>query len=70
LTGHFSPHDTEHDSINAKDPDADHVLTKRGERRVFIFITVFLFPALSVALVGSYGLLIWLFQSFFGPPGS
>jgi nitrate reductase NapE len=50
--------------------DEDHVLTKRGERRVFLFITVFLFPALSIVLVGGYGLFIWLLQMFFGPPGS
>ena len=51
-------------------PDAEHVLTKRGERRVFLFITVFLFPALSVILVGGYGLVIWLMQLLFGPPGA
>ena len=45
-------------------------LTKRGERRVFLFITVFLFPALSVILVGGYGLFIWILQMIFGPPGS
>ena len=28
-------------------------LTKRGERRVFLFITVFLFPVLSVIVVGA-----------------
>ncbi len=55
--------------MNASDDD-DHVLTRRGERRVFLFITVFLFPALSVALVGGYGLLIWLWQMLVGPPGS
>jgi nitrate reductase NapE len=49
--------------------DDDHVLTKRGERRVFFFITVFLFPALSVILVGGYGFLIWIIQLLFGPPG-
>jgi nitrate reductase NapE len=50
--------------------DDNHVLTKRGERRVFLFIAVFLFPILSVILVGGYGLLIWLMQMFFGPPGA
>jgi nitrate reductase NapE len=50
--------------------DKDHVLTKRGERRVFLFITVFLFPALSIILVGGYGLAIWLLQLMFGPPGA
>ncbi len=44
--------------------------TKRSERRVFLFITVFLFPALSVLLAGGYGLIIWILQMVFGPPGS
>ena len=56
--------------MNPSDTESEHVLTKRGERRVFIFIAVFLFPALSFILVGGYGLLIWLFQLLFGPPGS
>lgn len=54
------------DNIN----DPDHVLTKRGERRVFIFIAVFLFPILSVILVGGYGFLIWALQLIFGPPSA
>lgn len=45
-------------------------LTRRGERRVFLFITVFLFPLLSVILVGGYGLVIWILQMIFGPPTS
>ena len=44
--------------------------TKRSERRVFLFITVFLFPALSALLAGGYGLIIWILQMVFGPPGS
>lgn len=47
-----------------------HVLTRRGERRVFIFIAVFLFPALSVIFVGGYGFVIWMLQLIFGPPSS
>ncbi|PSV44467.1 trimethylamine N-oxide reductase system protein TorE [Photobacterium indicum] len=40
------------------------------EWRSFIFITVFLFPILSVALVGGYGFIVWALQIFFlGPPG-
>ncbi|MEM9304010.1 MAG: periplasmic nitrate reductase, NapE protein [Pseudomonadota bacterium] len=45
-------------------------MTKRGERRVFLFIAVFLFPALSVIFVGGYGLLIWIYQMIFGPPAA
>lgn len=56
--------------MNAAGSDSNHVPTKRGERRVFLFITVFLFPVLAVILVGGYGLAIWLFQLLFGPPGA
>ena len=56
--------------MSSSGSDDGHVLTKRGERRVFLFITVFLFPALSIVLVGGYGLAIWLFQLLFGPPGA
>jgi nitrate reductase NapE len=55
--------------MNASSSDDDHVLTKRGERRVFIFITVILFPVLSFILVGGYGFAIWMLQLIFGPPG-
>jgi len=51
------------------DNDKEHVLTRRGERRVFLFIAVFLFPILSVIFVGGYGFLIWMYQLIFGPPG-
>ena len=33
---------------------------KREELLTFLFICVVLFPALSVALIGSYGLMVWL----------
>jgi nitrate reductase NapE len=56
--------------MSSSGSDDGHVLTKRGERRVFLFITVFLFPALSIVLVGGYGLAIWLLQLLFGPPGA
>jgi periplasmic nitrate reductase NapE len=38
------------------------------ETRVFVFLTVVLAPLLAVAIVGSYGLLIWLYQMLMGPP--
>lgn len=42
---------------------------KRSERRLFIFLVVFLFPILAVGVVGGYGFLIWMMQIFLGPPG-
>ena len=42
---------------------------KAQELRAFLFITVFLFPFISIALVGGLGFVIWLSQMIFGPPG-
>ncbi|MGF1696150.1 trimethylamine N-oxide reductase system protein TorE [Vibrio lamellibrachiae] len=40
------------------------------EWKSFLFITVILFPVLSVAFVGGYGFIVWMLQIFFlGPPG-
>jgi nitrate reductase NapE len=35
----------------------------------FLFLTVFLIPALAVATVGGYGLAVWVYQMIAGPPG-
>lgn len=42
---------------------------KRKEWRLFIFIIVFLFPILTVAIVGAMGFSIWFYQLIAGPPG-
>lgn len=42
---------------------------KKHELRVFLFLTVVLFPALSIALMGGYGFVIWMTQIIYGPPG-
>jgi|AntRauTorcE11898_2_1112593.scaffolds.fasta_scaffold157642_2 nitrate reductase NapE len=42
---------------------------KRHELRLFVFLIVFLFPILAVAIVSSYGFAIWMSQIFMGPPG-
>ena len=43
---------------------------KRKELGAFIFLSVFLAPAVSIALVGSYGFAIWMYQIVIGPPGA
>jgi nitrate reductase NapE len=40
---------------------------KKHERRAFLFITVFVFPFMTIVLVGGYGLAIWMSQLLFGP---
>lgn len=42
---------------------------KTREWRLFIFIIVFLFPILTVALVSAMGFSIWFYQLIAGPPG-
>ena len=42
--------------------------TRKRETRVFAFLTVVLAPMLAVTLIGAYGLFIWVFQMFMGPP--
>ena len=52
--------------MDAPSPDT----AQRGrELRAFLFVTVVLFPALAVALVGGYGFAVWAWQMVFGPPG-
>ncbi|QDP00487.1 periplasmic nitrate reductase, NapE protein [Thalassotalea sp. PS06] len=48
-------------------PDAES--KKSVERNTFIFLTVFLFPILSVIIVGSYGFIVWMSHIIYGPPG-
>lgn len=40
------------------------------EIKGFLFLTVVLAPALSIALVGGYGFAIWMYQLLIGPPGA
>ncbi|MHC8395401.1 periplasmic nitrate reductase, NapE protein [Pseudomonas sp. LB3P93] len=42
---------------------------RRKETRLFLFLVVFLFPLLSIAIVGGYGFIVWFFQMLYGPPG-
>ncbi|MDN3648784.1 periplasmic nitrate reductase, NapE protein [Reinekea marina] len=45
---------------------SDLVKQKQKERNAFLFITVILFPLLTVAIVGGYGFIIWMSQLLFG----
>ena len=46
----------------------DEKLRKTEEWRTWLFLTVVLAPVLAVAIVGSYGLVVWIIQLFAGPP--
>jgi nitrate reductase NapE len=42
---------------------------KRGEQVVFAILAVLIWPVIAVAVVGGYGLLVWMYQLIAGPPG-
>ena len=42
---------------------------KKTEFRSFILLCVFLAPALSIAIVGGYGFIVWMSQILLDPPG-
>lgn len=42
--------------------------SKKQELMMFLFLTVLLAPILSVAVVGGYGFIVWMYQLFAGPP--
>jgi periplasmic nitrate reductase NapE len=52
----------------ASQPEVIPEANRLRETRVFIFLTVVLAPLIAVAIVGTYGLLIWLYQMVLGPP--
>lgn len=42
---------------------------RRMEIFAFLFLTAVVMPGLAVATVGSYGLAVWIYQMWAGPPG-
>jgi len=46
-----------------------HLRRRRMEIFAFLFLTVVLMPALTVGIVGTYGLVVWIYQMIAGPPG-
>jgi nitrate reductase NapE len=43
--------------------------TQRRELGAFLFLMVVAAPALTLLVVGSYGLVVWIWQIINGPPG-
>ena len=43
--------------------------TRRREIAMFLLLAVFIWPVLSVAVVGGYGFVVWMSQLIMGPPG-
>ena len=41
---------------------------KQSEFKAFLFLTVVMAPALAGIIIGTYGLAVWIYQMFAGPP--
>ena len=46
-------------------PDSSQPKT---ELKAFLFLTVVMAPVLAGAIIGTYGLFVWIYQMFMGPP--
>ena len=55
--------------MSAPDDTPSRVRRKRMEIFAFLFLTAVVMPVLAVGTVGSYGLGVWIYQMFAGPPG-
>ena len=42
---------------------------RRKELITFVVLAFAIWPLVAVAVVGGYGLLVWIWQMIFGPPG-
>lgn len=43
---------------------------KPMELRAFLFLTIVMAPVLAGVIIGTYGLFVWIYQLFMGPPAS
>ena len=57
--------DTKEKKLQTPAPEAPD---KASELKAFLFLTVVMAPALAGIIIGTYGLLVWIYQMFMGPP--
>lgn len=41
---------------------------KKSELKAFLFLTVVMAPVLAGVIISTYGLAVWIYQMFAGPP--
>lgn len=47
---------------------APETSNKRSEFKAFLFLTVVMAPVIAGVIIGTYGLAVWIYQMFAGPP--
>lgn len=52
-----------------QDTIAETPRKRRMEIYAFLIVTALLMPGLAVATVGTWGLVVWIYQTISGPPG-
>ena len=50
------------------DPSPEVVVEKQTELKAFLFLTVVMAPAIAGIVIATYGLAVWIYQMFAGPP--
>lgn len=58
-----------HDAAPKSDVQKPDTPEKRHETLAFVFLSVVLFPALSIILVGGFGFILWMKHLLVGLPG-
>lgn len=55
--------------MNEQEPGTTQTPTAAQEVGTFLVLTAIVAPLLTVAVVGGYGFLVWMYQLVAGPPG-
>jgi periplasmic nitrate reductase NapE len=58
------------ESMDMNKASNDIAQARARELRLVFFLALVVLPLLTVAVVGSYGFVVWMLQLVFGPPGA
>ncbi|MBX3576222.1 MAG: periplasmic nitrate reductase, NapE protein [Rhizobiaceae bacterium] len=50
-------------------PEPSRAKVRRRELLAFLALAFGIWPVVAVGVVGGYGLLVWMYQIVYGPPG-
>ena len=50
-------------------PPMPVVPSRKRELSVFVVLAILIWPLIAVAVVGGWGLIVWIYQILAGPPG-
>ena len=54
--------------MHKKHSEQEDSSTRLAEWSTFLFVTLIVFPGLTVVSVGAYGFIVWMMQLINGPP--